>query len=82
MAQLDHLLGQAPWEPPREDSQLYQRLKHGYRNVLLAVVDQGIVSYLRFAETAFSTQPIYQYRGKGARGGKKGGYRRQRGGRR
>ena len=32
---------------------MYMRLRHGYRNVVMAVVDQGVVSYLRIADSAF-----------------------------
>ncbi|KAL8637360.1 MAG: hypothetical protein Q9226_009132, partial [Calogaya cf. arnoldii] len=43
LSQLDGLLNSVPYDPPLEtEKRLYQRLKHGYKNVLLAVVDQGI----------------------------------------
>ncbi|KAE8850569.1 hypothetical protein PTNB85_00985 [Pyrenophora teres f. teres] len=38
-AQLNDLMAQVPEDRPKESDQPYQRLKHGYRNVILAVVD-------------------------------------------
>lgn len=74
MEQLDDLLQSVPYDPPPAGSegQVYKRLKHGYRNVLLAVVDQGVVSYMRIADAGFSKEKIYERSGRG-RGGKRGG---------
>ena len=41
-------------ELPREKP-LEARLKYGKRNVILAVVDMGVVSHLRFSEAGFGT---------------------------
>ena len=70
------LLQSVPYDPPPQsmDKQLYQKLKHGYRNVILAVVDQGVVSYVRIADAAFGKEKIYNRPGRG-RGGKRGGGR-------
>ncbi|KAL4902996.1 hypothetical protein BDW74DRAFT_55610 [Aspergillus multicolor] len=59
------LLESTPLDPPRPDRQLYVRLKYGYRNVILAVVDQGVVSYLRIADVAFGKEKIYAQRPSG-----------------
>ncbi|KAF2401079.1 hypothetical protein EJ06DRAFT_548264 [Trichodelitschia bisporula] len=40
--QLDGLLAQTPYHPPTGVTNLYLRLKKGYRDVVLAVVDQGV----------------------------------------
>lgn len=59
---LGALLESTPLDPPRGekmDRLLYMRLKHGYRNVILAVVDQGVVSYLRVSDSAFGKEKIY-----------------------
>ncbi|CAO2650633.1 Nn.00g019250.m01.CDS01 [Neocucurbitaria sp. VM-36] len=40
-AQLNDLLAQVPENRPKESDQPYQKLKHGHRNVILAVVDNG-----------------------------------------
>jgi tRNA-splicing endonuclease subunit Sen54 len=61
------------------DRMLYMRLRHGYKNVVLAVVDQGVVSFLRVADAGFSREKIYKDKGV-LRGGKRGGFS-QRGGR-
>ncbi|KAJ5431460.1 hypothetical protein N7445_009192 [Penicillium cf. griseofulvum] len=42
---------------------MYMRLRHGYRNVVLAVVDQGVVSYLRIADSAFGKEKLYENKG-------------------
>lgn len=74
--------GKPEWAGP---GRIYARLKHGYRNVLVAVVDHGVINYMRFAEGTFGTEEVFRrfdYRGGGGRGGKKGGGRNNgRGGR-
>jgi tRNA-splicing endonuclease subunit Sen54 len=55
------------------DRQLYMRLRQGYRNVILAVIDQGVVSYLRVADAAFGKEKLYENRGT-AQGNKLGGF--------
>ena len=68
-----------PYKPPPENAPLYQKLKHGYKSVILAVVDQGVVSYLRLSDAAFGREKLYERRGQGP-GSKRGG-RGGRGGR-
>lgn len=87
MQELTALLESTPWDPPTKkewtgDAKSYPRLKHGFRNVILAVVDQGIISYLRMSEGAFGEEKLYERfdRGGGVRGGKRGGGNRGRGG--
>ncbi|KAK3069033.1 tRNA-splicing endonuclease subunit sen54 [Teratosphaeriaceae sp. CCFEE 6253] len=80
MQQLSSLMETVPYEPPKSDAQLYQKLKHGYKNVILAVVDQGVVSYLRVMDAAFGRQKLYERMGRGP-GGKRGGRGGGRGGR-
>lgn len=84
------LLDSSPFAPPKQEwkgpGRLYARLKNGYRNVILAVVDHGVVNYLRLAEAAFGEEELFpRFDGKqGPRGGKRGGGRgggRGRGGR-
>ncbi|KAK4120875.1 hypothetical protein N657DRAFT_636266 [Parathielavia appendiculata] len=38
---------------------VYARLKHGYRNVLIAVVDHGVINYMRFAQGTFGVEEVY-----------------------
>jgi len=72
LEQLEGLLQSVPYNcPPASMGQPGQRLKHGYRNVILAVVDQGVVSYLRFADAGFGKEKIYERSGRG--GSKRGG---------
>ncbi len=86
LEQLDDLLQTVPYSPPPEgtEGQVYKRLKHGYRNVLLAIVDQGVVSYLRVADAGFGNEKLYERgerggKGRGKRGGMRGGRGRGRG---
>lgn len=62
LSEISALLEATPPNPPKETwkghGMLYPRLKHGYRNVILAVVDHGIVNYIRFGEGAFGLEPI------------------------
>jgi tRNA-splicing endonuclease subunit Sen54 len=72
MTQLGALLESTPLDPPRGekmDRMMYMRLRHGYRNVVMAVVDQGVVSYLRVADSAFGKEKLYENQG-GPRGPK------------
>lgn len=95
LSQCEGLLGEQPVrEPPiwkGRDGQVsekrtepinavYSRLRHGYKNVILAVVDEGIVSYVRVADAGFCREKLYE-RGDavGGRGVKGGGRGRGRG---
>ena len=75
LEQLDDLLQSVPYDPPPAGSegQTIRRVKHGWRNVLLAVVDQGVVSYMRVADAGFGKEKVYESKGRG-RGGKRGGF--------
>ena len=69
--------GKPEWAGP---GRIYARLKHGYRNVLVAVVDHGVINYMRFADGTFGVEEVFRrfdYRGGGGGrgGGKKGGGR-------
>lgn len=94
--EISALLDTMPYAPPPSRSErgghtIHQRLKHGHRHVLVAVVDHGVVNYVRFAEGAFGEEPLYpnfdvkfEPRGgkRGGRGGRgRGGRGRGRGGR-
>ena len=70
--QLDGLLQSVPYDPPPM-KQTTQRLKHGYRNVILAIVDQGVVSYIRIADAGFCKEKIYDRGGRGLAQKKGGG---------
>ncbi|KAK4181167.1 hypothetical protein QBC36DRAFT_203229, partial [Triangularia setosa] len=58
MEEIFGLLEQTPWAPPKKEwegnhGRLYARLKHGWRNVLMAVVDHGVINYMRWGEGGF-----------------------------
>jgi len=66
LAQLGALLESTPLDPPRGekmDRLMYMRLRHGYRNVVLAVVDQGVTSFLRVSDAAFGKEKLYENKG-------------------
>lgn len=75
-AQLNDLLATVPDDAPKENASIMNKLKHGERNILLAVVDNGIPSYIRVADVDFSREKIYDRPatrgGKGGRGGRGG----------
>jgi tRNA-splicing endonuclease subunit Sen54 len=50
----------------------YMRLKHGYRNVILAVVDRGVISYLRLGDAGFGLERMYGITPKRGLGSKRG----------
>lgn len=70
--QLGALLETTPYDPPKAEAHMHVKLKHGYKNVILAIVDQGVPSYLRIADAAFGREKVYE-RSTGGRGGKRGG---------
>lgn len=95
LEQIEALLESTPLDPPtnpawQNPGRLHQRLKHGHRNVLVAIVDRGLVNFMRFGEAAFGEEKVFERfdnrntsRG-GKRGGRRGGGRgrgRGRGGR-
>jgi tRNA-splicing endonuclease subunit Sen54 len=69
--QLDELQG--------EGKRAEAKIKHGKRNVILAVVDIGVVSYLRFGEAGIGDHKIFEektaraQKGRGRGGGGRGG---------
>ncbi|KAJ8112686.1 hypothetical protein ONZ43_g5337 [Nemania bipapillata] len=65
LEQLDTLLLSTPWDPPEDEGKIgagfvYKRLKHGWRNAIMAIVDRGLISYMRFGEMAFGEELLYQ----------------------
>ncbi len=73
MEQIGALLGSMPDDELPKERPMEQRLKHGKRNVILAVVDMGVVSYLRFSEAGFGGEKLFENKGKNMRKGRKGG---------
>ncbi|KAK5631366.1 hypothetical protein RRF57_007080 [Xylaria bambusicola] len=81
LEQLDSLLLSTPWSPLEKDEGrqgagvVYKRLKHGWRNAVVAVVDRGLISYMRFGEMAFGEELLYEnvgVRPRAKRGGRAG----------
>ncbi|KAF2471981.1 uncharacterized protein BDR25DRAFT_221589 [Lindgomyces ingoldianus] len=67
-AQLNDLLATTPYNAFKSDGNLYAKLRHGSRNVILAIVDNGIPSYIRIADVAFSEEKLYERVGRAPRG--------------
>ncbi|KAL5343524.1 hypothetical protein BJX70DRAFT_385331 [Aspergillus crustosus] len=55
LSQIGTLLESTPLDPPSSNRHLYVRLRNGYRNVILAVVDQGVQ---RYSQTFSRTIPL------------------------
>ena len=72
--QLDCLLASTSDDPlpERAGTQVYQKLKHGTKSAILAIVDQGVVSYVRMADSRFGNEQLYERSGKGHSGSKAG----------
>ncbi|ETS02099.1 hypothetical protein M419DRAFT_24883 [Trichoderma reesei RUT C-30] len=65
LEQIESLLESTPYDPAPEawrgnPGKLYQRLKHGHRNVIVAVVDRGLVNFMRFGEGAFGEEQLFE----------------------
>jgi len=64
LTQITSLLASTPWDPPNPEwkgpSRTHQRLRHGWRNIVLAVIDEGVISYLRVGEAAFGEEKMYE----------------------
>lgn len=80
LQQLDALLlSSAPYDPPsrrpewQTPGRMYQRLRHGHRSILVAIVDRGLVNFMRFGEGAFGEERLFERFDGGMRGGKKSG---------
>ena len=79
------MFDQVPRAPPGDrQTQVHQKLKKGWSNAIIAVVDNGIVSYLRMADSAFGLVPLHRQMGGGGnkRKGKVRNVERRKGGNR
>lgn len=71
--QIGVLLDSMPSDELPKEKRLEQRLKHGKRNVILAVVDTGVVSYMRLSDAGFGSAKLYeQPKRQGGKGGPRG----------
>lgn len=71
LSQISDLLDSLPADSLSKEKvgKLESRIKHGKRNVILAVVDMGIVSYLRLSDACFGAEKLFEDK---ARRGPKG----------
>jgi len=67
------LVDTQPYMPPKPEAQLYAKIRNGYKSVILAVVDQGVTSYLRLADAGFVREKLFERKAPAARKGGKGG---------
>jgi tRNA-splicing endonuclease subunit Sen54 len=56
---LETLLQQTPYHPPGSGQTLSRKLKGGYRNVILAVVDQGAISFINVSDAGFGCEKLW-----------------------
>lgn len=80
LMELAALMESVPVDGTADNKNVFMKLKDGYRNVILGVVDSGVTSFLKFADVGFGDELLYQ-RNQGARRGGKFGGRGGRGGR-
>jgi tRNA-splicing endonuclease subunit Sen54 len=82
LTQIGDLLDSQP-ENLNSSKRLETRVKHGRRHVLLAVVDTGVVSYLRLSDACFGAEKLFEEKvaGAGGKGRGRGGGVAGRGGR-
>jgi tRNA-splicing endonuclease subunit Sen54 len=74
LSQLSALFDSVPVDEKTGGKSQFQRLKDGYRNVILAIVDSGVTSFIKFADVGFGDEPMYRWKGgRGRGGGKLGG---------
>lgn len=62
LAQIGSLLDAQPEDALSKDKagRLETRLKHGRRNVMLAIVDMGVISYLRLSDACFGAEKLFK----------------------
>lgn len=60
LGQIGALLDSMPADELPKDKRLEQRLKHGRRNVILGVVDTGVVSYMRLSDAGFGSAKLFE----------------------
>jgi tRNA-splicing endonuclease subunit Sen54 len=79
--ELDALLLQTPYHAPNPTDGLNKKLKMGYRDVVLAIVDQGVISFMDISDAGFGCEKLWgREPRRGVGGAKRGGYGRGRGG--
>lgn len=79
LRELTGLFDSVPVDDSVKAKTQFSRLKDGWRNVVIAVVDSGVTSYLKLADVGFADEPMWKVK-PGVGGGKRGG-RSGRGGR-
>ena len=74
-SQIGDLLDSMPFSPleNEKEKRIEMRVKHGKRSVVVAVVDTGVVSYLRFAESESGGGKLFEDKVARSKGGKRGG---------
>jgi tRNA-splicing endonuclease subunit Sen54 len=59
LAQTIALFESVPADESIESKNMIQRLKEGWRSVILAVVEAGVISFFRLADVGFGEEKIY-----------------------
>ncbi|KPI38092.1 putative tRNA-splicing endonuclease subunit tsp-5 [Cyphellophora attinorum] len=72
MSQIGSLLDSMPSDELPADRKVEAKIKHGKRNVILAVVDIGVVSYLRVGEAESGSYNVWEAKSPGEGKGQEG----------
>ncbi|KAI5806715.1 tRNA-splicing endonuclease subunit sen54 N-term-domain-containing protein [Peziza echinospora] len=88
LPQLSALFDSIPFDKAYPAKNQFQKLKDGHKNIIIAIVDSGVTSFIKFGDVGFGDELIYKRKppvrksgggGRGGRGGR-GGARGGRGG--
>ena len=76
LEEIGALLDSVPYDPPREGRSAEAKIKQGSRTAHIAVVDAGVVSYMKVSDAAFGREKIYEERvRRSGKYGRRGGHR-------
>ncbi|KAG5367113.1 putative tRNA-splicing endonuclease subunit sen54 [Yarrowia sp. B02] len=86
LEQTEQLFDEAVRRHPNGDldqRHIMQKLKFGKREIILAMLDYGVINFVTLADVSFASNPLYEDKprprvnrgGRGGRGGKRGGKR-------
>lgn len=73
LQELSGLFDGVPVDESVKEKSQFMRLKEGWRNVILAVVDSGVTSYIKVADVGFADEVMWKVKPGSGRGGKRGG---------
>ena len=60
IAQLSGLFDSVPVDATAEGKNMFHKLKDGHRNVIVAVVESGVTSFLKFGDSGFADEALHR----------------------